>query len=100
MSSFLLVVFRFPNAVFSPGSCFVFAFSCSSFLPLCCVVFSSVAFRFFLVGLKYLTCSVALRGSRAFGATTLAAMLVAGLVYKNKKSESVTNQMVGEALVY
>ena len=28
---------------------------------------------FFLVGLKYLTCSVALRGSRAFGATTLTA---------------------------
>ena len=73
MSSFLLVVFRFPNAVFPPGSCFVFAFSCSSFPPLCCVVFSSVAFRFFLVGLKYLTCSVALRGSRAFGATTLTA---------------------------
>ena len=39
-------------------------------------------------------------GMYAIGATTLAAMLVAGLVYKNKKSESVTNQMVGEALVY
>ena len=36
----------------------------------------------------------------AIGATTLAAMFVAGLVYKNRKSESVTNQMVGEALVY
>ena len=30
-------------------------------------------------------------GMYAIGATTLAAMLVAGLVYKNKKSESVTN---------
>ena len=75
MSSFLLVVFRFPNAVISPESCFVSAFSCLSFLPLCCVVvLSSVAFRFFLVGLTYLlTCSVALRGSRAFGATLTAA---------------------------
>ena len=30
-------------------------------------------------------------GMYTIGATTLAAMLVAGLVYKNKKTESVTN---------
>ena len=35
----------------------------------------------------------------AVGATTLAAMFIAGLAYKNKKSQNVTNSLVSEALV-